>query len=253
MAEGLCFDTKRFALHDGPGIRTTIFLKGCPLRCAWCHNPESQAFGITEFKERGTSVGRLESVDSLMAALLRDTPFFDESGGGVTFSGGEPLAHPEFLMALLDRCGELDIHRAVDTCGYAPRAVLLDVAKRTDLFLYDLKLAHDAEHVEYTGVDARQIQENLTALCATDVPIEVRIPVIPGISGTSENIMALGAFLIALPRRLPVRLLPYHRAAMDKYARFDMPPPLPDTPEPTQAHMHHLAAVLRSLELEIRS
>jgi pyruvate formate lyase activating enzyme len=148
MMEGVIFDIKRFALHDGPGIRTTLFLKGCPLRCAWCHNPEGRAYALEKVEERTgpLAIGRPISVHEAMRELERDTNFYDESGGGITFSGGEPLAQHQFLVDLLGRCGELDIHRAVDTCGHAPREVLLNVAKQTDLFLYDLKSADDATH-----------------------------------------------------------------------------------------------------------
>jgi pyruvate formate lyase activating enzyme len=239
MMKGVIFDIKRFAVHDGPGIRTTVFLKGCPLRCAWCHNPESQGFGVETFEGRvGTlHVGRRVTVDEMAAEIERDVVFFDESGGGVTFSGGEPLAQPEFLMALLDRCGELAVHRAVDTSGYAPREALLAVAERTDLFLYDLKPVDAASHLAHTGVGVELIHENLRALCETGAAIQLRVPVIPGMTDTPGNLAELKRFITSLPRELPVKLLAYHRAAMDKYPRFGMEPPLPDVPEPTAAEI----------------
>lgn len=240
--EGILFDIKRFAVHDGPGIRTTVFLKGCPLRCAWCHNPESQPLGISVFEGRqGTlSVGRRVSVDEVVAEIERDTVFFDESGGGVTFSGGEPLAQPAFLIALLDRCGELALHRTVDTSGYAPREELLKIASRVDLFLYDIKLMDENQHRELTGVGVRVILENLRALCETDVAIRLRFPVIPGITDTVSNLDAMNAFLRSLPRALPLDVLPYHAAAMDKYPRFGMKPPLPDVREPTAVDLERI-------------
>jgi len=232
---GTVFDIKRFAIHDGPGIRTTVFLKGCPLRCSWCHNPEGQRTGVTELAGRGgpVRVGRMATVEEVVGEVARDTVVFDESEGGVTFSGGEPLAQPEFLAALLDRCGELDIHRAVDTCGHAPTEVLLDVARRADLFLYDIKLLDEAEHRAHTGAGLERIRDNLFALAATGVPVRLRLPLVPGITDTEANLSAIGSLLRSLPRRLPLQLLPYHRAAMDKYPRFGMEPPLPHTPEPT--------------------
>lgn len=238
--KGVIFDIKRFSIHDGPGIRTTVFLKGCPLRCAWCHNPESQGFGVETFPGRDgpIQVGRKVDADELLAEIERDVSFFDESGGGVTFSGGEPLAQPEFLLAILEQCGELDIHRAVDTSGYAPREVLLEVAERTDLFLYDLKLVDPDDHRAWTGVEQERIHANLRALCETRVAIELRIPIIPGITDTAGNLAALGRLTASLPRKLPVKLLPYHRAAMDKYRRFEMDAPLPNTPEPTAADLN---------------
>ena len=233
--EGILFDIKRFAVHDGPGIRTTVFLKGCPLRCAWCHNPESQPLGISVFEGRqGTlTVGRKVSVEEVVTEIERDTVFFDESGGGVTFSGGEPLAQSAFLNALLDRCGALAIHRTVDTSGYAPCADLLKTASRTDLFLYDIKLLDDSQHRELTGVGVGLILDNLRALCGTGVSIRLRFPVIPGITDTASNLDAMNAFLRSLPRALPLDVLPYHAAAMDKYPRFGMAPPLSAIKEPT--------------------
>ena len=252
--EGVIFDIKRFAVHDGPGIRTTVFLKGCPMRCVWCHNPESQGFGVeTLIGLRGpVCVGRKVSVDELLNDVKRDVLFFDESGGGVTFSGGEPLSQPEFLMAALERCGAMDIHRTVDTCGLVSREVLLDVAKRTDLFLYDIKMANVDSHQRYTGADFPLIQENLEALCATGVAIKIRIPVIPGINDGAEQMVAMGQVVASLPRELPVQLVAFHRAAMDKYLRFGMEPPLPDIPEPTEAELDILGSRLKQMGVNVQ-
>jgi len=246
LIQGTIFDIKRFAVHDGPGIRTTVFLKGCPLGCSWCHNPESQPLGVSVFEGRGGAleVGRLVAVDQIVRELERDTVFLDESGGGVTFSGGEPLAQSEFLLALLARCGELAIHRTVDTSGYAPREVLLAVAARTELFLYDIKLLDEDAQRLHTGVGKDLILDNLRALCDTGVSIRLRFPVIPGITDTAANVDAFGVLVRSLPRRLPVDCLPYHAAAMDKYPRFGMEPPLPKTPEPTAEAM---AAIRRAI------
>ncbi len=253
MLQGTLFDIKRFAVHDGPGIRTTVFLKGCPLACAWCHNPESQKAGIeqTTHPKESTPLGRQVDTEGLMDEIVRDVPFYDESGGGVTFSGGEPLAQPEFLIAMLDRCGRRDIHRAVDTCGYAPRETLLEVARRTDLFLYDLKVLDSRRHAELTGVGNETIHANLAALCATGVGIELRFPVVPGISDTGANLEQLVALVQSLSRRPPVRLLPYHRAAMDKYRRFGLRVPLPDTPEPSADQLAHIRRTLASSGLVV--
>jgi pyruvate formate lyase activating enzyme len=251
---GTIFDIKRFAMHDGPGIRTTVFLKGCPLHCTWCHNPESQPSGTdpVDGKNGPTPVGRTVSVDEVIAVVERDTAFYDESGGGVTFSGGEPLAQPDFLARLLDRCGEREIHRAVDTSGYAPRATLLRIARRTDLFLYDLKLADAADHAAQVGGSVGVIWDNLRALCDAGAAVEIRFPVVPGITDGEANVAALGRFAASLPRLPAVWLLPYHRAAMDKYRRFGLTPPLPDTREPTEEAMARIAAALKAMGLEVR-
>lgn len=230
-----------------------MFLKGCPLRCSWCHNPESQRAGIETFD--GPSgpviVGQSITVDEIVNEIERDTAFYDESGGGVTFSGGEPLTQHDFLLASLERCGDLDIHRAVDTCGHAPRDVLLSVAERADLMLYDLKIADDTGHTQHAGVDTAIIQENLNALCDTDVAIEIRIPVVPEITSSQENVEALGSVVKSLPRQLPVRLLSYHRAAMDKYPRFGLTPLLPDTPEPSEEEIERIRTTLTRMGLEV--
>lgn len=249
---GTIFDIKRFAVHDGPGIRTTVFLKGCPLRCSWCHNPESQPPGCSRFMGVGGpwEVGRQETADAIVGHIERDTLFFDESGGGVTFSGGEPLAQPDFLMALLARCGEVAIHRTVDTSGYAPQEVLLRVAEQTDLFLYDIKLLDDDRHREHTGVGVGQIIDNLHALCRTPVAIRLRFPVVPGITDDPRNVRAVGALLRSLPRRVPIDVLPYHAAAMDKYPRFGMEPPLPKVPEPTAVDMDAIRLTISGLTKE---
>jgi len=251
MMMGIIFDIKRFAIHDGPGIRTTLFLKGCPLRCRWCHNPESQGFGIESFSIKGEAlaVGREISVDDAVRLISRDMVFFDESGGGVTFSGGEPLSQPEFLMALLEACGALGLHRAVDTSGYAPTSILLDVAAQADLVLFDLKQADADAHLRQTGVEQALIHENLRALCGTGVSTELRLPMIPGVNDT--GLAALCNFLASLPKRLPVRVLPYHRAAMGKYVRFGMPVPLPDTAEPTMAQMESYRAQLKAEGVDV--
>ena len=293
---GTLFDIKRFAVHDGPGIRTTVFLKGCPLGCWWCHNPESQAAGIDLLYRSGsclrcgrcvsacpagairlgtagvvldpaactrcgrcaeicpseslTQVGRRIEAESLAAEIVRDRLFFDESGGGVTFSGGEPLAQPAFLLEMLERCGRQGIHRAVDTSGFAPRAVLLEAAARTDLFLFDLKAMDAALHRSCTGVDNAGILDNLRALGEAGAKVEIRIPVIPSITDCA-NIAAAGAFLASLPRRYRVRLLPYHRAAMHKYERFGMPRRLPDVAEPSSEVLTDLADRLKDYGLEV--
>ena len=251
MMMGIIFDIKRFAIHDGPGIRTTLFLKGCPLQCLWCHNPESQGFGIESFSIKGEAlaVGREISVDDAVLLISRDMVFFDESGGGVTFSGGEPLSQPEFLMALLEACGSLGLHRAVDTSGYAPTSVLLDVAAQADLVLFDLKQADADAHFRQTGVEQALIHENLRALCGTGVSTELRLPMIPGVNDT--GLAAMCNFLASLPKRLPVRVLPYHRAAMGKYVRFGMPVPLPDTAEPTKAQMDSYRAQLKAEGVDV--
>lgn len=272
---GLVFDIQRYAIHDGPGIRTVVFLKGCPLRCAWCHNPESQdaapelvltpgrciACGAcvqacpedaaaTSGTHRGRCVrcgqcvavcpsgarriaGREMSAPEVLDEVERDRLFFEQSAGGVTFSGGEPLMQSDFLRACLSESRRRGIHTAVDTCGYADPAILRDIAALTDLFLYDLKLIDDRRHQEFTGVSNRVILQNLGTLSNRGAAVWVRLPLISGINDDDENVAATCRFLADLSPRPAVQLLPYHRGGHDKAARLgrtvadDAAPPAP--------------------------
>ncbi len=228
--KGIVFDIKHFAVHDGPGIRTTVFLKGCPLRCWWCHNPESQdiksetaakkvvldgiAFDQTE------TIGRLMEVEEVMAVLDKEAVFYDESGGGITFSGGEPLMQPEFLEALLRACKQRGYHTAVDTSGFTATDHLRSILPYTDLFLYDLKLMDAEAHRKYTGHGNKQILENLDALFAAGAAVIIRIPVIPGINDDDETTGKMITHLNSGNVR-EIHLLPYHAFAKNKYRRFD--------------------------------
>lgn len=188
---GVVFDIKRFAVHDGPGIRTTVFLKGCPLRCRWCHNPESLEaspcelpktyhIGTSTFTEMET-VGREMSVEELMHELRKEKVFMDESGGGVTFSGGEPLFQPAFLKEMLMACKAEGMHTVVDTSGYAASTVLDSILPFTDLFLFDLKIIDTEIHSHWTGVGNSIILANFDRLISAGARVRVRIPLIPGV------------------------------------------------------------------------
>lgn len=234
MAAGTVFDIKRYAIHDGPGIRVTVFLKGCPLTCRWCHNPEGQNPDPESMCDKAArprsgafsgngKYGRVVTVEAVMEAIDKDVLFFDESGGGVTFSGGEPLMQPEFLQSLLRACNERDIHTVVDTCGHAPPAVFDSVLDKVDLFLFDLKLMDDALHREYTGASNQPILRNLKRLEERQKRVTVRIPVIPQITDTESNIGDIVNFVSSLRHVNDVALLPYHRTAEGKYERLRRP------------------------------
>lgn len=273
MTSGLVFDIRKYSVHDGPGIRTAVFLKGCPLRCLWCHNPEGLRpepeilrrpdrcvgcgacaracsgvaggpGGLDPRKDAGGAlcatcpafgagapctdacpaealqfVGRRMSVAQVMAEIREDLPFYDESGGGATFTGGEPLMQGPFLLELLRECKAEGIRTALDTSGYAGRELVLEAGMLADLVLFDIKLADDARHRAATGVSSAPILENLAALAASGAAIALRVPLIPGINdalGDLEEAAKIAASCGSAIRK--VHILPYHSAAKGKYA-----------------------------------
>ncbi len=236
---GTIFDIKKFAVHDGPGIRTTIFFKGCLLRCWWCHNPESREFGV-QIPDTET-IGYKRTTSEIMNIIEKDTIYYDESGGGVTFSGGEPLAQAELLRQLLVNCKELDIHTAVDTTGYVERGTLDDIIPHVDLFLYDLKVIDDDKHERYTGVSNqsknRSILNNLKYLSSKGCKIRIRIPIIPGINDTDDDISDFCIFISEMGTVEQLDLLSYHKIAEHKYHRLGIDYRMGDTKEPSHQEM----------------
>lgn len=230
---GIIFDIKKFALHDGPGIRTTVFFKGCPLNCWWCQNPESIKVLPEKIKVNPLNAadnfceeelfGRKYSVDELMEEIKKDQVFYDESGGGVTFSGGEPMLQVKFLMEVLKECKLLGIPTAIDTSGYAVRRLFNQVYDYTDLFLYDLKIIDDELHREFTGVSNEIILSNLQFLTSRGNKVVIRIPLIPGISDTEKNLSELSDYIIKLKNVKKIDVLPYNEIAESKYKRFNIP------------------------------
>jgi pyruvate formate lyase activating enzyme len=291
LTSGIVFDIRKFSIHDGPGIRTTVFLKGCPLQCAWCHNPESQSAGpelimhpnrclrcgacaeacpedairleangpVTDlarcevcglctdacFSGARELAGREMTAVQVMASIERDRPFYDESGGGVTFSGGEPLLQPEFLSELLRSCRSSEIHTALDTCGYAPWGVLDRIRGDVDLFLYDVKAIDDDQHRQLTGVSNRVILENLRALSGHGHAIILRVPLIPGINDGDDNIRRTGALATSLPAPVSVEFLPYHRIGVEKYGRIARQYPLPEVMPPSHERLVEVSQLLQ--------
>lgn len=267
MESGLIFDIKHYAINDGPGIRVTVFLKGCPLRCKWCHNPESisprvQKLNsvkkcifcsecVTACPENAIQIkngvlttdselctlcglcavacptqaiemaGEGKTVDEIMEIVEKDRIFFEQSGGGVTFSGGEPLMQADFLLALLKASREREIHTTVDTSGFCATETLLEVAEFTDHFLYDLKVMDDSKHREHTGVSNELILKNLIALASTGAGISIRIPLIKGINDDKSEMEATAAFINSLEgEKKEVNLLPFHYAARTKHEKL---------------------------------
>ena len=321
MENGIVFNLQRYSIQDGPGIRTTVFLKGCPLRCRWCHNPEGWsrepevvvlegrciqcgacqkacpqglAHGVAQtsqttrdgvapqgaqmklespyvgsyaFSGQSTPVGtcllcgacvaacpagarrlvgRQMSAAEVLGEVMKDRIFFDESGGGVTFSGGEPLAQAEFLKVLLAGCRARGVHTAVDTCGHAPREDLAQAVPLTDLFLYDLKTMDEQQHWEYTGVSNKLILGNLEWLGRAHENIWLRVPLIPGLNDAPAQLEVMARFAASMPGIKQVNLLPYHQLGEAKFPRlgktYQLAGLAPPSPAEVEAALGHFAA-----------
>lgn len=249
MTNGVIFDIKEFAVHDGPGVRTTVFLKGCPLRCTWCHNPE----GISPQPQtmRGATgeriAGREFAPHELAHILNRQAAALRACEGGVTFSGGEPLMQAEFVAETVDLLDGM--HVTLDTSGYASEHALRSVLARTDLVYFDLKLIDPAAHRRYTGVDNAPILRNLRILAGSGVPFVIRVPLIPGVTDTDENLAAIAQTARGLPGMQRVDLLPYNQAAGGKYAAAGMAWQ-PDYDETRPLNLN--TAVFETLQVKVR-
>jgi len=297
MTTGIIFNIQRYSIHDGPGIRTTVFLKGCPLNCWWCQNPESQLSGqemvfredrcigcgacsticpsgaikikngipITE-KEKcilcgkciekcpalaREMIGKKLTAEEIIKEVEKDLVFYEESGGGVTFSGGEPLGQSEFLESLLICCQKKKIHTAVDTSGYISWEILSKISSKVDLFLYDLKIMDSERHKKYTGISNEIILENLKKLSSVHNNIFVRFPVIPGINDDYQNIKETAEFLSSL-KIAQVNLLPYHYIGIDKYRRLGRIYKLVTTQPPSEEKLSEVSAILSKFNLKVK-
>ncbi|QEM67832.1 glycyl-radical enzyme activating protein [Geobacter sp. FeAm09] len=294
MERGLVFNIQKYSISDGPGIRTTVFLKGCPARCWWCHNPESQApepeatvmasrclacgecvaacpRGIIGDGKQSpadcilcgacveacppgarTLAGTAMTTAQVLAVVMQDRVFYEESGGGVTFSGGEPLMQYEFLRSLLAACREQGIRTAVDTGGFAPREHLLEIAGLADLILYDLKLMDDRRHREATGLGNRLVLDNLAALGQAHGAIWIRVPIIPGVNDDMGNLAATARLAAGIPGVRQVNLLPFHRTWHAKLGRLGRAMPDNDTATPSRERMEEVAEIFRGAGLTTR-
>lgn len=220
MEKGTVFSIEEFAIHDGPGIRTTVFLKGCPLRCAWCHNPEgiSPEPQYMDRRDGRTLCGYETTSGELVGKLLRNKDVYAMCGGGVTLTGGEPLMQAAFAAGVLAGLQAEGVHTAVETSGYAAPGVFRRVAERADLVLFDVKHTDPGQHRRWTGVDNAPVLRNLAWLCASGRRFVVRIPLIPGVNDTQENMLRTCLLVKDAPGLERVELLRYHKTAGAKYA-----------------------------------
>ena len=291
MKKGIIFDVKRYAIHDGPGIRTTIFFKGCPLQCQWCQNPEGiesrpeillrskrcaedcdacvSACPQGAISKNGSSVefntercdfcrkceevcvydalevvGREVTVHEALEEIERDRVFFEESGGGITFSGGEPLMQFDFVQALLTKVKERNIHTTLDTSGYVDFTDLERINDQVDLFLYDIKIIDDERHKKYTGVSNTIILENLQKLSEKGVPVTVRIPLISGINDDEQSVESFAEYVKTLKNIKHINILPYHKGGCEKYKNLRKDDSLKTFQPPTNDRINEIKQIL---------
>jgi pyruvate formate lyase activating enzyme len=218
MTAGIVFDVREFTIHDGPGIRTTVFLKGCPLACTWCHNPEGldPAPQVMRSSAGDRPVGRRYRAAELAELLARQADILASNEGGVTFSGGEPLAQADFVAEVIDLLP--GVHIVLDTSGFGTRGHFVSLARRADLVYFDLKVMDPVAHRRWTGQDNAPILRNLGLLAELRRPFVARVPLVPGVTDTDDNLAAIAAAVVSQPTLVRVDLLPYNRAAGGKYA-----------------------------------
>lgn len=250
--KGRIFNIQRFSIHDGPGIRTIVFFKGCFMRCAWCCNPESQAYEIQTMLENGKqkTVGRDVTVAELMPEILADDNYYRRSGGGVTLSGGEILGQPDFARDLLRACKESGLHTAIETTANAPWEHIEKILPYLDLCLMDVKHIDSAKHKEYTTAGNERILENAKRLSKTDVQLIIRTPVIPTFNDTEAEIRAIAKFAASLDGVEEHHLLPYHRLGQDKYDGLGRKYSLKEIEPPTKEKMEYLLSVAETSGLK---
>lgn len=260
----MIFSVKKYSVHDGPGIRVTFFLKGCPLRCRWCHNPEGispqpqlirqvRKIGDKEFIHE-EQAGKYYSVEDVIAVLEKERIFAEKSGGGVTFSGGEPMMQPGFLLECLKACRQMGYHTTVDTSGYAPENDFLSVMPFTDLFLFDIKHLDNIRHQELTGAPNTTILSNLHLLLKHGCHVMIRFPVIPHLNDDVAHLEKLRKYLSALDNAGIEKfcLLPFHKTGASKYRRMGIPYLMDDTESPTPVRMKVLKDFFTEVGLKTR-
>lgn len=294
--KGVIFNVQRYSINDGPGIRTVVFFKGCPLQCLWCCNPESQRNmpeilyshkkckncnrcilicpkkAISDDKgikaidyslcdncgkcievcpeEALEMVRRLVTIEEIIREVEKDIVFYRSSGGGVTLSGGECTYQPEFAISLLLECRKRGIHTAIETCGFQKWDVLKNILQYVDLVLYDLKHINPVKHLKYTGVSNKLIFENAQRIVSKNIPMIIRIPIIPKYTASKENIKAIARFVSNLKEVKKIELLPYHGLGEPKYKKLGRKYELEGVPSPSSEQMQELAGIVKSYGLK---
>lgn len=243
--KGRIFNIQRFSIHDGPGIRTIVFFKGCRMRCAWCSNPESQRWDIETLIEGGKekTVGYDVTVEEIMPEILADIPYYRRSGGGVTLSGGEVLCQADFAAELLKACKAAGLHTAIESAASTSYTEIEKLLPYLDLYLMDIKIMDPVKHKEYTGVDNTVILENATRVARSGVQLIVRTPIIPGVNDTAEEVRAISRFAKSLGSVREHHLLPYHRLGQDKYAGLGRSYSFKGVEPPSREKMEYLLSV----------
>lgn len=241
--KGRIFDIQRYSIHDGKGIRTIVFLKGCVLRCRWCCNPESQEYGIQTMTVQGKPkvIGRDVTVKEVMETVEKDRPYYRRTGGGMTLSGGESLCQPEFAGALLRAAKEAGISTAMESMGYAKYEVIKGILPYLDQYLLDIKHMDPDKHREFTGKSNELMLENARKIAASNMTeLSVRIPVIPGFNDTCREISAIAGYTKELGNVRRLHLLPYHRLGQDKYEGLGRTYPMGNVEPPSNEKMQKL-------------
>ncbi|MBE6810127.1 MAG: glycyl-radical enzyme activating protein [Ruminococcaceae bacterium] len=251
---GRIFDIQRFSTHDGPGIRTIVFLKGCALRCRWCCNPESQSYEIETMMQNGKPkvMGRDVTVGEILGEILQDRPYYNRSGGGVTLSGGESLLQPDFAVALLKACKDNGINTAIETTGFANAEVIERFLPYLDTVLMDIKHIDSDKHKEFTTQPNERILENAKIIASKARKLIIRVPVIPTFNDTVAEIAEIAAFAVSLPNVNEIHLLPYHNMGRDKYAGLGREYGMGDLKSPTNELMQVLKQTAEQFGLTVQ-
>ncbi|MHA1300314.1 MAG: glycyl-radical enzyme activating protein [Candidatus Helarchaeota archaeon] len=297
MVKGIIFNIQRYCIHDGPGIRTLVFFKGCPLRCIWCSNPESQkntpeilftkakCIGCgkcaevcpedaiiksadkridrnkcvlcmqcveTCYAEALEIAGNEMTVEEVIKEIVKDRPFYEKSGGGITVSGGEPLMQPKFLKTLLEECKKRNINTAIETCGYSNWESFKEALEFIDLVLIDIKHMNSTQHKELTGKANELILENIQKIAKLKKPTIIRFPLIPGYNDSDENIGKIGEFVKSLEGINEINIIPFHRLGESKYEHLDREWKMQNTKPPSQERLEEVKKMLEGFGLKVK-